>query len=320
MSKVERPKYWKEQRQSIKHRWFTPVIFFEWVCEWISYWLGEWAFLQILEYLGRLSILVAVILYFMEADERRMQSTSLHMQVENLRQQLDNQQKAKHYQAWQVINAVRGQPYSGGRPEALQDLFEDKVSLANVDLSNANLIGINLERADLKNANLENARLGDANLAGAYLMGANLKGANLYKANLSGANLTEANLSNAILFQSSFRNARLWGTILIGAKCGAADFSNARIEKVDFSNADFSSINMPPIKFFGTQLCDSNLINIRNRNGWNFLKIDSSTGIGNNRNEPNDFSKWVEMHGLRKFVGSSIPIGNYSDLKYEDLK
>ncbi len=54
---------------------------------WVN-WLGSLALFQLLEYAGRLTVLVAVIFYFIEAPERRKQA---------------------HYQAWQLINSAQGQ-------------------------------------------------------------------------------------------------------------------------------------------------------------------------------------------------------------------
>jgi len=69
MGNNEEPKRnWPERGKAIRHRWLVPFAFVEWICEWISYVLGRWAFLDILEHIGRLTILIAVITYFMEAD------------------------------------------------------------------------------------------------------------------------------------------------------------------------------------------------------------------------------------------------------------
>jgi hypothetical protein len=177
MGKIEEQQIsWRERKQTIKHKWLRPLIFVEWLCERLSYLLGRWAFLEILGHVGRFSILASVVVgvgvYWWEADERRMQA--------------ENQRKAKHYQAWQVINAAQGKRSSEGRIDALQDLNMDKVSLRGVDVSNAYLSEIDLKDADLE----------DANLSGAILVAANLSRANIRGANLSGANLYEANLLN----------------------------------------------------------------------------------------------------------------------------
>src|SRR5258708_13935073 len=98
-----------------------PFVALEWVWEWVAYWLSGWAFLEVLEYVERLGILVAIIFYFVDSGNRT---------------------KQRHYQAWQVINTAQGKGGSGGRVEALKELLEDNVSLVGVDLSDDYLFGI----------------------------------------------------------------------------------------------------------------------------------------------------------------------------------
>lgn len=157
------PRTWQERKLVIQRRWTIPLHWIEWLCEWVAYGLGRWAFLDILEKLGRLTILTAAIFYFIESEER---------------------QKQKHYQAWQVINLSQGKSGSGGRIDALQDLNEDDVSLANVNLSKARLVKIDLEEAVLWEANFQDAKLDSTNFQRARLSWANLQGAKLVDANL----------------------------------------------------------------------------------------------------------------------------------------
>jgi hypothetical protein len=70
MSDSEKPKSWRERRQSIKYKLLILVIFPEWLCERISYFLGQWAFLDILARLGHLAIIVAVISYIVGGESR----------------------------------------------------------------------------------------------------------------------------------------------------------------------------------------------------------------------------------------------------------
>jgi len=134
MGKTKKSKRsWQECRKTIKHKWLRPFIFVEWLCERASGFLKKLAIFEILEYAGRLAIVVAVIFYFSESKDR---------------------QKAKHYQAWQVINSAQGKPGSGGRIDALQDLASDGVSLGAIDVSKAELQCVNLEQAYLWHANL----------------------------------------------------------------------------------------------------------------------------------------------------------------------
>jgi hypothetical protein len=82
----------------------------------LAYLLSNWKFLEVLEYIGSLSVLVAVLFYFSGSGDRT---------------------KQKHYQAWQVINTAQGKGGSGGRVAALQELNADGVPLVGVDLSGA---------------------------------------------------------------------------------------------------------------------------------------------------------------------------------------
>ena len=107
-----RPEPWPRQRAQAKYVWLIPVFALEWGWRWIAYLLSGWAFLEVLEYLGTLSLLVAAISYFAESKDRI---------------------KQKHYQAWQVINSAQGKGGSGGRIDALEELHQDGVPLVGVD-------------------------------------------------------------------------------------------------------------------------------------------------------------------------------------------
>ncbi len=209
--------------------WKIPFLALEHICEWSSHLLSNWALVETLEYLGSLSILIAVFFYFSESDNRI---------------------KQKHYQAWQVINTAQGKGGSGGRIEALQELAADQVPLTGVDVSGAFLYGLKLDRANLvranfhnadaRNSSLEQANLADADLTGANfhdgsfrnadLRGANLQDTTLDNANLDGADFSEANLENADLHGADLRNVR-WQNLqsaksanIYGVKNAPADF------------------------------------------------------------------------------------------------
>src|SRR6201988_472884 len=170
------PGPWQARRQSVRHGWWIPFSGIEWVWEWVAFALSNWAVLEVLEYLSSFSVLVAVIFYFSESGDRV---------------------KARHYQAWQVINTAQGKGGSGGRIEALQELNADGVPLVGVDLSSAFLQGINLDGArlvrsnftasDLRNSNLERTDFTDSDLRSA-----NFRGSNLAHAIFHGADLRDS--------------------------------------------------------------------------------------------------------------------------------
>ncbi len=318
MSDSEKPKSWKERRQSIKHKWLVPFVYPEWLCERFSYFLGQWAFLDILGHAGRLAILVALISYIMGGESR---------------------QKAKHYQAWQVINLAQGKSGSGGRMDALQDLYSDGVSLVGVDISQAYLPELNLENANLSKANFARANLEDANFAGAWLMDANLAdadlehanfaGADLADANLVGAYLTRANLAGAVLADANLAgayltraklaeawlsNANLAGAWLkdanlAGARLKEANLAGANLSKANLARTDLEHANFAGAELAGANLDEANLryanldeamlmrTNLNNIRNWQDIKSIEQAMIYDVNNPPDGFIEWATEHG-----------------------
>jgi hypothetical protein len=201
-----RPEPWPRQRAQAKYAWLIPVFALEWAWRWLAYLLSGWAFLEVLEYLGTLSLLVAAVSYFGESKDRI---------------------KQKHYQAWQVINSAQGKGGSGGRIDALEELHQDGVLLVGVDVSDAFLQGVDLNGANLLRSNFRSADVRDGKFIGAQLEDADLTSANLRHADLRKAELQNANLEDADLF---------------GADLGQSDLSGARLSKADLRNTDLHGI------------------------------------------------------------------------------
>ena len=190
---TERPKSWTNQKASVGHRWTLPFVAVEWIWEWVAFYLSNWKFLEVLEYVGSLSVLIAVLFYFSESGDRV---------------------KQKHYQAWQVINTAQGKGGSGGRIEALQELDADHVPLVGVDVSGAFLQGIRLEGAKLLRSNfsaadIRNSDFRYADFADANLSSANFRGSNFYKASFQGAQINDADLVDADLTETNLSVANL---------------------------------------------------------------------------------------------------------------
>jgi hypothetical protein len=208
----KRPDSWTEYKRSIRFRWTLLWHAIDFGFAWTAYLLSRWALLEVLEYLGILSVLFAVIFYFSEAGDRK---------------------KQKHYQAWQVIDAAQGKGGSGGRIEALQELNADKVPLVGVDLSGAFLEGVQLRGAKLGRAELQAADLRDSLLDGSDLEYATLKSANFRSGSLRRANLSQADLE---------------GADLVGASLSGANLANANLTNADLRNADLKGIRWQAIK------------------------------------------------------------------------
>jgi hypothetical protein len=227
-----RPKAWSECCREAQHPILVPVHWVEWACKWLAYWLSGWAFLEVLEYVGTLSILFAVITYFSESGDRV---------------------KQKHYQAWQVINTAAGKGGSGGRIDALEELNKDGVPLVGVDASDAFLQNI-----DLKGANLVRANFSSSDIRGGIF-----ESARLDSANFASANVRNGSFRNAKIDGVTFQDADLNGVDLSGA-----DLSDSNLSGVDLRNADLRDIkwqsiaNIKSANIYGTKNASADFV------GW----------------------------------------------------
>jgi hypothetical protein len=200
--KRERPENWKAHKTGTRRR-ALPILAVEWLGEWTVYFISRSIFLEILEYVSSLGVLVAVMFYFAGSGDR-------------LRQ--------RHLQMWQVMNTAQGKGGSGGRIEALQELNHDHVPLVGVDVSGAFLQAVKLPKAELGRANFSAVDAREADFTGADLSFADLHSGNfrdgrfldaqLREADCSGADFSGANLSRADLSNADFSDADLRGVVL----------------------------------------------------------------------------------------------------------
>ena len=198
----KRPLSWHERKLQIPS-WTMPFFALEWIWEWISFALSRWTFVEVIEYLGSFSVLVAVFFYFHDSG---------------------NRVKQRHYQAWQVINTAQGKGGSGGRIDALQELNHDGVPLVGVNVSGAFLQGIHLKdarllrsdfsAADVRNSNFESADLQDSNLRSGNFRqsdfeNASLAGVEMQDGDFQGGDFTRADLTGAAFDNADLRLASL---------------------------------------------------------------------------------------------------------------
>ena len=225
----ERPESWREQRLRAGGGWLVPFICVEWVFDWVAYFLSQWKLLEVLEYLGSLSILVAAIFYFSESGDRV---------------------KQKHYQAWQVINTAQGKGGSGGRLEAMQELNADHVPLVGVDVAGAFLQGIRLEKSSLLRANFSAVDGRNSDFRGADFSDANLRGANFREANFAKANLRRVDLEDADLVRADLSGANLAGASLANADLHEANLDGATWNEIaSIKAANIAGVRNAPAGF-----------------------------------------------------------------------
>lgn len=228
---------WHQLRRSVKHRWMLPFLFVDWLAQWAHHGLSKLSILELLETCSSFTLLIGLIFYFAEAPERT---------------------KARHYQAWQVINTAQGKGGNGGRIDALRELAEDEVSLVGVDVSDSYLQGVNLEHADLR------------------------------RSDFHGADLKSADLSMARLEQAAFGSANLRSTKL--AEC---DLTDANFTDADLSTADLNGANIHGVKFNRADLRGAGLANLRD---WQSARY-TLANVHGVRSAPDGFIVWALAHG-----------------------
>ncbi|MEL6929280.1 MAG: pentapeptide repeat-containing protein [Cyanobacteria bacterium J06600_6] len=197
----------------------------------------SWLFCQIrasvlLNIVEGFSILVAVLLFFLEAPERS---------------------KKAHYEAWKTIDSAHGLRTSYARLQALQDLNSDRVPLRGFNAPEADLRGIDLSGADLSNAYLSGADLSNANLSSANLSHANLVETKLNNANLASSQLTGANLSYADLIEADLQEVDFVGADIVGANFIRANLTQAYFGDTNFNQCRLDDANLQKTKFFGVE-------------------------------------------------------------------
>lgn len=202
------PKPWKESSAEYKDNdWRLAFVGFEWCCERVSFWLSRWAFLEVLEYLGKLTILISLILWIYPGFKERKQAT------ESAKQAAADARISRHYVAWQTINSAVGKPGNAGRGDALQDLNQDGIQLDGISLAGKAVLVAPL---NLTNASMTHADFSD----GTY-----------EKINFSRANLDFSKWNNTVSENCNFQQVSFW----------AASFNHAIFVWCDFSNALFQT-------------------------------------------------------------------------------
>jgi Pentapeptide repeats (8 copies) len=181
----------------------APFFWIDWACQWIAYLASNFAAFRVLEYAGKLTILVALITWIIDYPER--QRTAIRT-------------------AWSVVTAK-----GGGRKDNLEYLAAHQADLtglygASGFFSNIVLKKRDLRWSDLEDANFEKADLTATNLEGSKLSGVSFKDATLVRArfrysrlypkapNFDGADLDGADFQDVFVTDTaiykSFASAR----------------------------------------------------------------------------------------------------------------
>ncbi|MDZ8077867.1 MAG: pentapeptide repeat-containing protein [Nostoc sp. DcaGUA01] len=200
--------------------WLSILASIERRIEYLNHQISQMDILPVLDNLGKLSILVAVILYI---------NDTLQDKVE------------PKYRAWEIINTGKEEIKSGNNL-ALEDLVKQGVNLRNIKASGVDLSNINLSNADLTEADLSGAILKNANLINAKLKGAKLKKANLTSVQFG--QKTSLGKSNIPFINTNWLAWNIKGADLTKADLTEADLTKADLTDVKLINADLRGANL----------------------------------------------------------------------------
>jgi uncharacterized protein YjbI with pentapeptide repeats len=188
------------------------------------------------------------------------------------KQQLDMYRDGAHFMPSAAVIEDDRAKLLGARVSVANDA---QVSLANEDLTGADLCDAvmpgsdlsftfletaRLDRADLTGANLERSVLTRASLRGANLTGASLKGANLGEADLTGADLTGVDLTGAVLFRATLDKTKLDGVTLHDTDVWETEVRDVSLKKATLSKVSFLRCNIDRLDAAGAKLFDVTLL------------------------------------------------------------
>ncbi len=212
-----------------KSSWYVrPFVWIELKLEVFADWVGRLAVFRILEYAGRLTIVVALLVWLFGFAERH---------------------QAEVRAAWSLLNSS-----GGGRLEALQYLATQEIDLRGTDGSDGYFGAIDLGGEDLRWSDFSQANLDDAILNGADLRGVRLEGASLDGATLNGADLREVRLESTELNSISAARANLAGVSIKDVYIGRSPMYGADLRETNLSNLTFFETNLQGSVFIQSRI------------------------------------------------------------------
>jgi len=250
-----KPKRWSEFVGREKRSWVIPFLRFQWICKFISFWLSRWAFIEVLEYIGKLGLLGALIVWFYPGCHLRQQAA-------------DDACKSRHYAAWEMLNSAIGKAGNAGRTDALLDLNRDGVSIQDVDLSGGAVFDERLV--------ITNAYFGCANLANARVHVSDLSGAIFHSATLANASFDRVQFPTAQFWTADFTNVWMYGCNLRSNFFDRVDFSDAVFKYCDFTESTFDDCKWTNAVFDGCNFANVSFENIlaTNSGGCRFVECN----------------------------------------------
>lgn len=250
----------------------------------LSAWLKKQAFIEVLDSLSKLGILIAVITFLLEIPKRE----------ERAKQETES----RKFEYWKAIDAARSidrgdeRLFSNALRMALQNLAKEKDATGQpIKIRTGVFDGAVLPEIDLANSNLWVCGFVDADLSDSSFRRANLYRVNFRKARLCGADFRDANLdgctflgavydsetqfpddfdlgsagAHKIAPEASLEEVAEISRMLWDANLESANLQRANLERVILSGANLRKANLEGanlrrIKAGGLDLREANLL------------------------------------------------------------
>ena len=208
-----------------------PILSLEWSLKYLAYLMSHSGLVGVLEYTGKLTILVTAIVWVSEVDDRKLDrlrkawSTYLDKNF----QEFDPKVQPENGSAGTASKVWKG---------AVRDLIDNDVYLDGADMRGAFIEELdasggrfflaNFNGAIMDRSNFENAYLDQSKMVHTDLNEVNFKGAVLSSVDLSDSYLVETDFTNAFLKDAKFVNATFLDAILKNSDIAGANFTGAK--------------------------------------------------------------------------------------------
>ena len=249
----------------------------------LSAWLKKQAFIEVLDSLSKLGILIAVITFLLEIPRRE--------------EQAKQEAESRQFEYWKAIDAARSidrgdeRLFSNALRMALQNLAKEKDAIGQpIKIRTGAFDGAVLPEIDLADSNLWVCGFVDADLSDSNFSKANLYRVNFRKARLCGADFREANLDGCTFLGAVYDSETkfpdgfdlekagahkiapkvfleevaeisrmLWDANLESANLQRANLERVILSGANLRKANLEGANLRKIKAGGLDLRDANL-------------------------------------------------------------
>lgn len=311
----------------------------------LAEYLKNLAFIQVLDSLSKLGIIIAVVNYLLEIPKRDQQA----------KLEADRRQ----FEYWQVIDAAKsaseasadGRFTSYALRVALQNLAKERdasgqpIKIRNIDFSGADLHEIDLSNADLMICQFRYSNLSGAIFKFTKLQKSTFARARLHGADFSNSDLSDASFNNALYdkatkFPNNF-NPRVMGMheIALGVYLAETELAYAMLWDAELEKADLRRANLKGAILGQANLREANLqgafltgaraagINLQGANLWgaDFAKANLyQANFGNADLQAANFQdariQGADFRGAKNMNGEQIKAAeNWEKAIYDDV-